>query len=165
MVKTKKIIWQFFVIIGIAFILGISVNYFRAHSLSLNKKWSVKNRLLSELGTDIIIDLEQAKEFFLKKEALFIDARPVKDYKKSHIKGALSLPWDNVEKNFMNISSKIFQARIIIIYCDGETCELSHHLGKFLKNAGFENIKILINGLTVWKEETLPIEKKIIVSS
>ena len=165
MIKIKKIIWQIFVIIGIAFIFGVSVNYFRSDSLSLIQDWSVKNRLLSELGVNIIIDLEQAKELFFKKEALFIDARSSKDYKESHIKGALSLPWENVEESFMNINLEIFQVNTIIIYCDGETCELSHHMAKFLKNAGFKNIKILINGLTVWKEQTLPIEKKIMVSS
>jgi rhodanese-related sulfurtransferase len=47
---------------------------------------------------------------------------------------------------------------VIISYCDGETCNLSHDLALFLKDAGFLNVRVLVNGWTVWRESHFPVE-------
>jgi len=47
---------------------------------------------------------------------------------------------------------------LIITYCDGENCDLSHELAIFLRDMGFPNVKVLVNGWTVWQEMNLPVE-------
>ena len=42
--------------------------------------------------------------------------------------------------------------------CDGETCELSHDLALFLRDAGFVNTRVLVNGWTLWQQAGLPME-------
>ena len=44
---------------------------------------------------------------------------------------------------------------MIIAYCDGEHCDLSHELALFLKEMGFENARVLVNGWTVWQQAGL----------
>lgn len=40
----------------------------------------------------------------------------------------------------------------------GENCDLSHELALFLKQMGFPNTRVLVNGWTVWQELNLPVE-------
>ena len=46
----------------------------------------------------------------------------------------------------------------IITYCDGETCNLSHDLALFLRDMGFMNVRVLVNGWTAWHESRFPVE-------
>ena len=47
----------------------------------------------------------------------------------------------------------------IITYCDGETCNLSHDLALFLTEMGFQDVKVLVNGWTVWLDNNQPVEQ------
>ncbi|MEJ2658258.1 MAG: rhodanese-like domain-containing protein, partial [Desulfobacterales bacterium] len=62
------------------------------------------------------------------------------------------------DQSFTAVTKNIPADATIITYCDGETCELSHHLANFLIDAGFNNVRILVNGWTKWKNADLPIE-------
>ena len=94
----------------------------------------------------------------MQKAAVIIDARPNDDYEKGHIRGALSLPWRDVDQRFMEVTKDISVDTPIITYCDGETCSLSHDLAVFLKDMGFMNVRVLVNGWTVWQAAGLPVE-------
>ena len=47
----------------------------------------------------------------------------------------------------------------IVTYCDGETCSLSEDLAKGLIAMGYQNVRVLPNGLTRWMEAGLPVER------
>jgi rhodanese-related sulfurtransferase len=153
-------VWQCCVMFLLAVFLGFSINQFRDSRLPLFEDWSMKARLVTPSGVRLDISLVEAKELFLKKAAIIIDARPNDDYEKGHIKGAHSLPWDEVEQKFMTVTKDISNDTPIITYCDGETCELSHKLANFLLDFGFTNVRILVNGWTMWQNADLPIEKE-----
>jgi rhodanese-related sulfurtransferase len=46
----------------------------------------------------------------------------------------------------------------IVTYCDGETCELSHNLALFLREAGFVNTRVLVDGWKLWQQSGGPVE-------
>ncbi len=117
-------------------------------------------RLMSPSGERLDITLVEAKKLFLQEAVIIIDARPNDDYEKGHIRGARSLPWHDVDQRFMEVTKDISVDTPIITYCDGETCELSHHLANFLADSGFTNVRILVNGWTKWQNADLPIEKE-----
>jgi len=72
-------------------------------------------------------------------------------------------PWDvfrnGTDRQFIEATKDISPDATIITYCDGETCNLSHNLALFLLDMGFSNVRVLINGWTVWLEGNLPVEK------
>ncbi|MDH4206885.1 MAG: rhodanese-like domain-containing protein, partial [Desulfobacteraceae bacterium] len=111
-------------------------------------------------GERLDISLIEAKNLFFQKAAIIIDARPHDDYEKGHIRSARSLPWHDVDQRFMEVTKDISVDTPIITYCDGETCELSHHLANFLLDMGFTNVRILVNGWTKWQNADLPIDKE-----
>ena len=152
-------IWQLVAIFALAVILGFSINQFRDSRLPLFGDWSMEARLITPSGVRLNISLLEAKNLLFQKKAIIIDARPTDDYEKGHIRGARSLPWHEADQRFMEVTKDISVDTPIITYCDGETCELSHHLANFLLELGFSNVRILVNGWTKWQNAGLPIDK------
>ena len=126
---------------------------------------AIESRLVAPSDTQFGISLTEAKKLFLKQAAVFIDARPDNDYEKGHIKGAHSLPWHDVDQKFSEVIKDLSPNIPIITYCDGEACSLSHDLTMFLLNMGFNNVRVLINGWTLWQKAGLPVEPGISTAS
>jgi rhodanese-related sulfurtransferase len=104
--------------------------------------------------------METKKAFFYlkQKNALFIDARDFRFYKRKRIKGAISLPFSEKEE-WRNILNDVSSERILITYCDSKICSLGRNLANYLKKHGFENVFTLEGGIDLWEERGLPIEQ------
>jgi rhodanese-related sulfurtransferase len=148
-----KALWQGSLICLITAALGIGVNQFHKDKLPLWGGWAPPS------ASGNIITLAQAKELYFAQKAVFVDARSREAYAQGHIKGALSLPVEAFEEHFFDFLKAVPPRTRIITYCDGETCELSHDLAKLLKDQGYPNVQVLVNGWTIWQENHLPIEK------
>ncbi len=157
-IQIRKAIWQIPALIVLAAITAIGTNAWRSDGVPLVGDWSVEARFSDTAGDSMVISLEQAAERFEKEAALFLDARPQDQYLKGHILGALNLPWQEVDQHFMEMADRIDGSEMIITYCDGESCDLSHGLALFLKEMGYENVRVLVNGWTVWQEAGLPVD-------
>ena len=149
---------QFGIILALAVFLGLCINQIRDNRLPLFSDRSMETSLTTPSGERLDISLIEAKKLFFQQAAVFIDARPKEDFEKGHIKGAKSLPWRDVDQKFMAVTGNLSSDTTIITYCDGEACELSHHLASFLIDAGFSHVRILPNGWTKWRNAHLPSE-------
>lgn len=157
----RKALWQVPAIIVLAGIVGICFNYLRPDSIPIVGDWSAKAGTAQDTEDTLAmaIPLEGAAKLFSAQLAVFIDARDVEEYESCHISGALSLAWDDATERFPEIAGDIPSDKVIITYCDGEGCFLSHDLAVFLRDKGFKNVWELVNGLTVWQAANLPVEK------
>lgn len=153
----KQSLWQIPAIALLACMLALLINHFRSDSIALVGDWSVDARFADSSGDSLVISLQQAKELFEQKSALFLDARPRNQYDQGHIQGAKSLPLQDVDNYFMEIASQLEGQKNIITYCDGESCELSHDLALFLNKMGFDNVHVLVNGWSSWQGAGLPV--------
>jgi rhodanese-related sulfurtransferase len=63
-----------------------------------------------------------------------------------------------VDSHFIELVEQLEGPRTLITYCDGESCDLSHELALFLKEMGFENVRVLVNGWSVWQQAGLPLQ-------
>jgi len=156
--KWKQAIWQVPAILLAAGMLAFSANALRPDSLPLIGYWSIEARMTTVTGERLDISLQEAVKLFNGRSAVFLDARSADDYARGHIRGARSLPWQDVDRFFMEVTGDLETETPIITYCDGETCNLSHDLTLFLKEAGFMNVRALVNGWTVWREGHFPVE-------
>jgi rhodanese-related sulfurtransferase len=138
--------------------VALAVNALRADRLPLVGDFSAAARMTTATGERMDIPLEEAEMLFSSHAAVFIDARSLDDYVKGRIQGARSLPWQEVDSNFISATQDLDLETRIVTYCDGETCELSHDLALFLRDAGFTNSRVLVNGWTVWQQAGLPVE-------
>jgi rhodanese-related sulfurtransferase len=154
-----QVVWQAGGIIVLAAIVGLLVNQIRPERLPLAADWTPEARLTLESGENIAISLDKTKEVFLSKEGVFLDARSPELYEQGHIRGARNLPWQALENHFDSVMADIPKDRLIISYCDGEACALSKDLAIELLFRGYENVRVLINGWSVWQENQLPVAK------
>lgn len=154
----KRAAWQVPVLVVLSASVALAVNALRADRLPLVSDFSVAARMTTATGERMDISLEEAEKLFSSQTAVFLDARSSDDYLKGRIHGARSLPWQEVDSYFIGATQDLdFEARIVT-YCDGETCELSHNLAMFLRDAGFVNSRVLVNGWSVWQQAGLPVE-------
>ena len=145
-------------IIVVAVFLALSINGWRTDSLYLIGDWSTEARITAASGDRMDISLAEAESLFRSQAAVFIDARSKEAYAQSHIRDARSIPWHQVDRFFMKTTADLSVDKPIVTYCDGETCNLSHDLALFLRDAGFSNVRVLVNGWTLWQAAGLPTE-------
>jgi rhodanese-related sulfurtransferase len=154
--KWFKGIWQAGALLLLAASMGLLTNAMRPDRLPLiSSKGTQPGQVLS--GTDVV-PLDEAEALYLAGAALFVDARPEKLYRSGHIKGAVSLPFEEFEARFPDVSTKLPTSATIVAYCDGDSCSLSHHLAQALKEKGYTDVRVLVNGWAVWRQSNLPVE-------
>jgi rhodanese-related sulfurtransferase len=154
--RLKQTLWQFPLLIVMAFLIALVVNHWRGDGIALVGDWSEEARFSDFTGQSMAIGLEEAIRLFEQDAAIFLDARPQYQYAEGHIQGALCIPWLEVDHYFMEIADRLEPSGTIITYCDGEKCDLSHELALFLKEMGFEDVRVLVNGWTIWLQDGLP---------
>jgi rhodanese-related sulfurtransferase len=159
----SKAIWgraarQILALVILSAVAAVTVNALRPDRLPLVGDWSVAARITTATGERMDISLDEAEDLFFTRAAVFIDARSEEDYARGHIQNASCLPWQEVDLKFMGVTEALDPETPIVTYCDGEKCELSHNLALFLRDAGFLNTRVLVNGWTLWKQAGLPVE-------
>ena len=145
-------------ILVVSIAVALAFNQFRGEEMPLIGDWSVESRLASSGGGSLVISLEEARALFESGNVLFLDARPEVWYEMGHIKGARNIPTEKFEMLYPESLQGIPTETPLITYCDGEGCELSHDLAFALLEKGYTNVRVLINGWTLWSQAALPVE-------
>lgn len=158
----SKIVWsraarQMPALLIVSTLVALTANALRTERLPLLGDFSTAARVTTATGERMDINLEEAQGLYSTNEAVFFDARSGEDYARGHIRGARSLPWHEADFSFMAATADLELTTPIVTYCDGETCELSHDLALFLRDAGFTNTRVLVNGWALWQRAGLPV--------
>ncbi len=101
------------------------------------------------VGTDVALQL------FKGKKALFIDARPAEQFAQGHIPGAINIYAEGFEPHIPELLQYPMDT-LIVAYCGGGLCELSHDLANQLLKLGFKRVVVYTGGTTEWTERKLP---------
>jgi len=155
---TIKALWQIPTIFIVTACIALGYNHVRVNKIPLLCPWSenFSGNTFSEYVS--IVSVDEAAALFSSNKAVFIDARPESYYNKGHIRGALCLPWHQAEEKCFDVIENIPPDKNIITYCDGATCDLCDKLASFLCDLGFEHVRALVNGWTVWQQNSLPVD-------
>jgi rhodanese-related sulfurtransferase len=103
------------------------------------------------------IALTNAVRLWQGGAGLFLDARAPADYAAGHIPFAHNLPVEAFDAHYPAVARLLSPALPLVLYCDGEQCELSHQLLAKLRPLGYTNAHVLVNGMTVWRHAKLPV--------
>lgn len=105
------------------------------------------------------VTLKEAQELWAGGSAFFLDARATSDYTAGHIAGALSLPIEEFDDHYGQVAAMLTPDSTIIVYCDGLDCDLSHHLMAKLREIGYHNVRLIVNGWSMWRGAGLATHK------
>lgn len=114
---------------------------------------------IPDVGRPIQIQISNVKAFFDENAGTIVDAREPTDYALGHIPGAINLPYDEVVTDTERLEKFDPQGKPIIIYCGGETCELSMNLGFAMVNAGKKKVLVYMGGWPEWSTSGYAVAK------
>lgn len=154
-----RLLWQSMLLLFLSASAGLIVNQVRPNGLALPGDWSSHGRMDLASGEKIAISLEEAITWFQSGEALFLDARPHSAYLEGHIQGAKSFPWSAFDAYFETVMASVPEGTPMITYCEGETCLLSMELAEALREMGYPEVRVLVDGWGLWKSHGLPISR------
>ena len=92
-----------------------------------------------------------------KSNIHFVDAREDTLYKAGHIPGAINVAFDHIDKDSEKFLA-LPKDDLIVIYCDGGDCHLSHDLAEFALAQGYSRLAVFTGGWEEWSKETDMIE-------
>jgi rhodanese-related sulfurtransferase len=141
------------IIIGLSVGLALAFNATRPDRLPLVHDPEIATQAAAKRGE---ISLADAVLLFESGEAVFVDAREAGEYEHGHIEGALSLDPLSFGQSFTALREQLEGATTIVTYCDGEYCELSRELAEQLESMGLQDVRVLKNGWTLWRDQGLP---------
>ena len=88
----------------------------------------------------------------------FVDVRGREFYEQEHIKGAVSIPLDEIEK----IGGRLLQKEdLIVTYCASFQCPASTQAARKLIEMGFTNVADYKGGILDYKSRPLELEGKL----
>ncbi|MDH3974990.1 MAG: rhodanese-like domain-containing protein [Deltaproteobacteria bacterium] len=129
----------------VLFLLFLALRY--EYMESVRQIPSSRSNENKEALFDGITSSELSRLITNKHEFVLIDVRSSGEYRKGRIPGALSIPFSGIKSKI----SRYNKSDTIILYC--ESGPWSRVAYSELKKMGFENIRILINGIVGWKWE------------
>ena len=99
-----------------------------------------------------LVDYDFVKQWVAippKKGVMLIDARPAaRKFNPGHIMGSINIPDDKFEQ--MKDQLPQDKGMLLIYYCEGPECVLSHNSAKKAEALGYTNIKVYTNGYPEW---------------
>lgn len=161
----KRFSIEVMVLLGLSLLAAFFLEQ-RTHNLSWFGRWPTATtsaedayRMISKEGDPPFIGIGEVISSYRQKQAVFLDARSSKDFSEGRIPGARSLPYYELEPYQEKALLGLQSDSLLILYCEGIGCELSLYLGRELKGAGYNNLRIFYGGFPEWKNAGLPVEK------
>lgn len=117
-------------------------------------------------GDPPFIGIEVAQMEHSAGQALFVDARDKSEFECGTIPGSISIPFDylpeeDLEGYLASALGQIASDRLIIVFCSGEECDLSLHMGRNLQAFGYTQVSIFFGGAREWDKMGLEVESRV----
>jgi rhodanese-related sulfurtransferase len=162
----KDVIKELALLLSLSIITAFTVNFVSPKGIALFGEWDTSRGVITAKSKDDIVthqieidDVQIAKQIYDSGISLFVDARSRDRYSAGHIKGAVSMPVDEINDIIDPFISTYPPDTQIITYCSGRECDDSHFLAQFLKDLGYKNIRVFIDGYPGWTEKGYPIDR------
>ncbi len=116
----------------------------------------IANEINAARGKKFHMSITDALREYNDDNAVFIDIRPKKDFKKLHIPNAINIPSTELEKKLTTLTQ--FGDKKIIIYSDTDP-RANEACIKLRKLHPSAELKVLVGGIVGWQEANLPLSK------
>jgi rhodanese-related sulfurtransferase len=103
-----------------------------------------------------LVGLAEAEALWREKTTVFLDVRSAADYDFGHIRGALSLPYEEFEERFPALKTRLQQAGAIVVYCKSIDCAKSLWTAIRLRKKGLTQTRIYPEGWYEWSDHGKP---------
>ena len=103
----------------------------------------------------VTITAEQVKSILDAREKIvLVDLRPIKDFQKTRLPGARSLPMLELDKRFHEIP----KSGRVVLYCDCPQNQIIEQAYQLLKDYGYRNTAVMADAFHEWVSRKYPVE-------
>lgn len=155
----KSVLIESLALLLIASMVGIGVNRKLLANAWSGKAVASPPSATSQAAVPLPLGVMQVKEMFDRNEAIIIDSRDSSTYAAGHIKGALSLPLAEAGTLVPEFSGRIPKTAMLVLYCNGYSCEDSVELGRRFIAAGYPTVYYFDGGFPAWRDENYPVAR------
>jgi len=131
-------------------------NFRRVAAVALMMFWPAV--LSAGHGTEddvLTVTAEQVKVFLdAREKIILVDLRPVKDFQKTRLPGARSLPMQELDKRFHEIP----KSGRVVLYCDCPQNQIIEQAYQLLKDYGYRNTAVMADAFQEWLSRKYPVE-------
>lgn len=130
-------------------------------ALILALSWSAVGMTASEGSAEStykVVTSEELKAMLDSKVPglMVIDARFPEEYQKAHIKDAVNIPLEILEKNAAMLG--VPKDAKLVFYCNGITCGKSKKSAVIALEQGYKDVSVYADGMPVWEEKGYPLD-------
>jgi rhodanese-related sulfurtransferase len=150
----RKILWM----ILTAVLLAAVVNLIHPKRIPWIENWGSRVEAQAVTEQMPLVQLADMLNFLRKGSHLFVDARPADEYVRSHLPGAISLPFQTLEKYPAVVAQVLASGKSPVLYCTGPECDDSLLLALHLRKLGRKDVSVFIGGMELWQSELLSTE-------
>ncbi|MBL7081564.1 MAG: rhodanese-like domain-containing protein [Candidatus Omnitrophica bacterium] len=116
--------------------------FFASYSQAQEAERDLQEKSYSDINaSELMRKIERKEEFVL------LDVRTEDEYAQGYIKGAISIPYREIDVKTVNLGCP---CREVVIY--SKSGHRSANIGKSLAGVGFVDVKNLLGGIQAWKK-------------
>ena len=141
--QKNKILKEIVIIVSISILTGLIYNSINDQQIPIIFHPYI-------FGNDNQLTIAEIKNIHKNKEALFIDARTIEEYKEGHIPGAINIPAGLVRIKKMDMLNQIPKDLQIIVYCEDSQCHMADRLAKEMQYLKFTSVTVFRGGWEEW---------------
>lgn len=98
-----------------------------------------------------VVDVATMRGMVESGSHLILDARSQSEYDEGHIPTAMSLSVKDFENSFPLIAPMLMPETPLVVYCSGALCDDALLLIGYLREAGFGNASLFLEGMEGWE--------------
>lgn len=107
-------------------------------------------------ATLTLLTIDEARALQKSGKAVFLDARPDREYQYAHIPNAISAYYEEVKANPQILA--LDRKQTVVTYCNSPKCPMAEVLATKLNEIGFTRIYVFPGGMKEWVGAKLPIQ-------
>ena len=83
---------------------------------------------------------------------LVLDARAAREYRRGHLPGAISLPWERFDRVYPRVEPLLADpVQAVLVYCEHSQCDDGLMLARELRRRGSNGVTLLQGGYEAWR--------------
>ena len=99
-----------------------------------------------------LLNEKEAHRLFDNPDTVFVDTREPDDYAKRHVRGAVLLTPEGMERRFLAVEPLLPRTSRLILYCYGPECDMAEKVAEFLVDLEYSNLAIMSAGFPAWRK-------------
>jgi rhodanese-related sulfurtransferase len=155
----KAIAKQIGAILFIGGVAALLANTVHPRRIPWVQDWSIHAEAKARQAGVKVVPLSVALQKFQEGQAVFIDARPAKEFREGRIPGAVSVPFQNLDDHFLVLGELVDSGKELVLYCKSRGCDDGLMLAKELQAMGATKLVLYIDGFELWEKHGGAVEQ------